>query len=292
MNGTLKLLRNSVRNADSNHTSDQDDSNGILYIDSYGHYEQYLIEVLGDEPDLSSSTMSYLIHPEGIKYYYYRHIRFLVDVPGIVYFYDWETIAPRILGWALIENFGSKNREWLSKRLIEAKRVRDIDPKIEETSKPEETDTNKETNKSEETDTNRESDVILTRVGRERNLNGMTRQNKKKSNSLEEVLSTKSKLGELGLLTCSSVKDSIIGSAIDAELTRLRMRLEAISNDDQYENEEETTARTRSETKKNQYGTEEQTENQAETEEEIEIEEETIIRLREVITPDDDIIDL
>jgi len=201
--------------------------------DRNGDYEKYLIKIHKKEPDLSQAEESSLIHPEGLQYYYNSTVgRFIVDVPGIVYFYNWETFNPMIVGWAPIKNFNSANQGWLFTRLIETEAIKELNKQLKEAI--EETE-NRPSIKEQE----RRRQSRIERLSRSKKYETKSdisfQPPKKKSNSLEEVISTKSKLSHLGILSSSSIKDNLIANAIDYELTDLRKRLEKISRKNDYD---------------------------------------------------------
>jgi hypothetical protein len=206
---------------------EQQDDNEVQ-MERNGHYEQYLIKIFKKEPIFSQAEESSLIHPEGLQYYYNTFGRFIVDVPGVVYFYGWENFNPSISGWALIDNFNDLNREWLSLKLAETTAMRELNHQLRMMAESDSKVLIKEP-------VGNRNKIRMERINRNKNpesVGNTTQPYKKKSNSLEEVISTKSKLTKLGVLSSYSIKDRLIGNAIDYELTDLRKRLEKIARRD------------------------------------------------------------
>jgi hypothetical protein len=163
-----------------------------------GHYEKELMNVFGEEPDLSLSQKSSTTNKESLIFYTYSffmdYCRFVIKNSTVVQFYDFDICNPKEVGWALIENFNAKNKKWLRQKYSEI---------------------------SEQT-TNAIPSSDLKRIKRHFDLKMIRKSNEE--NTQEELSLTMLNLLDLGLLDRSKIGDD----AISKELTRLRVSLEKI----------------------------------------------------------------
>ena len=193
-------------NLDKSHP-DKIHTNGS-HPDKNGHYEKYLSRMSGIEPDFSKSERSNLTHPQGIQYYFIGYTRFLVDIPETIHFFDADELEIGSSGWALIENFNSKNRMWLEARLIETKKIR-------------------EANKQKEITVNKQKETRLKKTDVPYDFNATYYY--EETEKVKRVSHTRLKLRNLGIMFSYSVINKELSDAIDHQLTKLRIILEQMT---------------------------------------------------------------